>query len=227
MQKHQMTMKILRWQTDHCCVYMGITILLVSFSFSILNVGKEQFYFRQDCNGTKPAEQNFPGRKTPTSKHQDIPAALQNASSKTHSAKFTKSIKWSLVPRGTLTGPTIIPLHTLPNKSVKHSKQVVPKIVHYVWFYPNSRCNVRFYHFMSILSAYRFKQPKEIIIWYDNLPCGKWWKETKARVPILNLRQRDPPMEIFGKPIKVPEHRSDVARLDILLKYGGIYLPRC
>ena len=77
---------------------------------------------------------------------------------------------------------------------------------------------------MSFLSAYKYIKPEEIIIWYENLPCGKWWNETKSRVPILKLIHRVAPQTVFGQPIKVPEHKADVARLDILLKHGGIYL---
>ena len=34
----------------------------------------------------------------------------------------------------------------------------------------------------------------------------------------------DPPLEIFNHYVNVVEHQSDVARLYVLLRYGGIYL---
>ena len=124
--------------------------------------------------------------------------------------------------KGPNTGPIRLTSNIL-NKAVRNSKMVVPKVVHYTWFYSKKNCNLKFHHFMSLLSAYKYMKPKEIIVWYDDLPCGKWWEEAKSRVPVLTLHYMAPPQTVFGKPIRVPEHKSDVARLDILLKYGGIY----
>ena len=206
------------------CAFWFIIIALM-FYLSVISHHIILTYTNEcPCNHTKPHVLRLLEGNTKTRESQVIYGVLQNSTSNDYSPKLAKSFKQLLVPKGTRGGPAMIPVGIMPSKAAKHSKRVVPKIVHYVRFYPYTRCTVRFYHFMSILSAYRFIQPKQIIIWYDNLPCGKWWNETKARVPILNLRRRVPPKEIFGQPIKVPEHRSDVARVDILLKYGGIYL---
>ena len=120
-------------------------------------------------------------------------------------------------------GPTRVSSN-IPNIAARNSKIVVPKKVHYLWIYSRKDCFFKFHYFMSFLSAYKYIKPEEIIIWYENLPCGKWWNETKSRIPILKLIHRLSPQTVFGQPIRVPEHKADVARLDILLKHGGIYL---
>jgi len=40
----------------------------------------------------------------------------------------------------------------------------------------------------------------------------------------LKIVHRDPPGYIHGQSIYLMYHRGDVAKLEILLKYGGIYL---
>ena len=120
--------------------------------------------------------------------------------------------------------PKLLSSNILPDGSKRNARKVVPNIIHYIWFYPQTRCFFKFYQFMSLLSVNIFIKPKQIMFWYDNKPCGKWWNETISRVTMLILKKLDPPQTIFGQPIRVPEHRSDVARLNILLKHGGIYL---
>ena len=112
----------------------------------------------------------------------------------------------------------------LPNRVDRNTYWVVPKTVHYIWFYPKVRCQFKFHHYISVFSAFKYIKPKRIVIWYSNIPCGKWWSEVKSRVHLLILKDILPPQTVFGKEIKVPAHQSDVARLDILLKHGGIYM---
>ena len=122
-----------------------------------------------------------------------------------------------------LHGPRFL-LNTFSGDSMPNLQMVVPKRVHYVWFHSRRKCHFKFFQFMSVVSAYRYIMPNEIWIWYDNLPCGDWWEETKARVPVLILQHLAPPVSVYGNPIMRIEHKTDVARLEILLKYGGIYL---
>ena len=93
---------------------------------------------------------------------------------------------------------------------------MIPNIVHFV--YINER-PWKLHHYLSIKSAFRLN-PKQINIWLDKEPEGKWWELTK---PLVNLNLITPPTEIFGIPITQPAHKSDVIRLQVLLEQGGIY----
>ena len=124
----------------------------------------------------------------------------------------------------TIIGPKLYSSNVIQNRAPKSSTQIVPKIVHYIWFYSKEECNFKFYNFISVLSAHKYIKPENIIIWYDNLPCGVWWDRIRVYIPILRVRRINPPKTVFGQRIKVPEHRSDVARLGILFEHGGIYL---
>ncbi|XP_064651603.1 uncharacterized protein LOC135502583, partial [Lineus longissimus] len=99
---------------------------------------------------------------------------------------------------------------------------VVPNTVHYVWF--GEAEPMKFHQFLSIKSAFLNIRPKQILFHCDFEPVGLWWKETKRTVTSLEIVHRNPPVEIFGNEIIRPTHKSDVARLEILFKSGGIFL---
>ena len=62
------------------------------------------------------------------------------------------------------------------------------------------------------------------MFWYEFHPQGYWWTRILQRVPHIIMNYRKAPESIFGNKIMVAEHRSDVVRLEVLMKYGGIYL---
>ena len=99
---------------------------------------------------------------------------------------------------------------------------VVPNVVHYVWFGEYER--LRFHQMLSILSVTKIIKPDEIIFHCDNLPRGQWWKYVNNHVKNMTVVKLKSPTEIFGNPIIRPEHKSDVARLEILMKHGGMYI---
>ena len=94
----------------------------------------------------------------------------------------------------------------------------VPNIVHYIWF----GCReFRFHHYLSLKSVIKIQKPVTILFHTDCLPHGKYFREVE---PHLRIVKRTPPQTVWGKPVNNVEHQSDVARLQILLEYGGIYL---
>ena len=99
---------------------------------------------------------------------------------------------------------------------------IVPNIVHYVWF--GEYEPLKFHHFLSIRSAYRFIKPEKILFHCDHRPTGKWWDTALHSVPSLEIVKHKPPTEIFGNEVILAEHKSDIARMEILMKHGGIYL---
>ena len=96
----------------------------------------------------------------------------------------------------------------------------IPKIVHYVWF---GEKEMDFMMYLSILSALFIVHPELILIHGDGGLHGKYLELAKKdkRVKLIS---REKPYHIFGKDIYYRQHRSDIVRADVLLKYGGIYM---
>lgn len=97
---------------------------------------------------------------------------------------------------------------------------MIPNILHYIHLSSGGR-EWKLHHYLSVKSAYVRSGVNKIFIWIDNEPSGKWWEKTK---PLVEINLIIPPSEIFGIPIFQQAHKSDVLRLQILLKYGGIYV---
>ena len=104
----------------------------------------------------------------------------------------------------------------------RHGQGTVPMYVHLIWFYPPGS-NFRFHHLMCLMSIKLHIKPQRIILWYSHQPRGPWWAFAKKAVSEIALVQYPAPTEVFNQSVNIVEHQSDVARLDILIKYGGIY----
>lgn len=104
----------------------------------------------------------------------------------------------------------------------REDHHVVPLIVHFVWFGEHSP--MQFHHMLSVKSAYKLIQPEILYVHCDYEPVGPWWRYIKKSVKSLRIQHRNPPGEIFGNPVILPEHKSDIARIQILMEYGGIYM---
>lgn len=92
---------------------------------------------------------------------------------------------------------------------------LVPNIIHYVWFGDGTR-NMSFYQFVSVLSIHVFIQPCLILYHGNTLPKGDYWHMILHIVPNIIHVRREPPNIIFNNTIKKVEHKSDVARIEIL-----------
>ena len=105
---------------------------------------------------------------------------------------------------------------------------IVPNIVHYVRFYKKSWT---FVEYICMRSAYINQRPDYIFIHTDvDEFKGKYWKWVLREPDFRSRIVRIPtpvPDNIFGQKF-LPEwqlyHGSDVTRILVLLKYGGIYL---
>ncbi|XP_074650281.1 uncharacterized protein LOC141905339 [Tubulanus polymorphus] len=98
----------------------------------------------------------------------------------------------------------------------------VPNHMHYTWYHP-TKLTWRFHHMISVLSAQRFNKPEKIFFWYEKYPQGPLWNETLKKVPNIVMKYRKKVTSVFGRPVNVPEHQSDIVRLDAVMNYGGIY----
>ena len=113
--------------------------------------------------------------------------------------------------------------HQFGDEHKAESKLVVPSLVHVIWLYPPNT-TFRFHHLLSLLSVHKHIAPSIVMFWHNHMPCGVWWRFARETLPNLYLVYREPPQYVFHHKLKVVEHQSDVARLDILLKHGGIYI---
>lgn len=99
----------------------------------------------------------------------------------------------------------------------------VPNVVHYIWF----GCKRKFlsYHYLSVLSALSVQNACQVFFHTDCEPpeTNVLFQHLKQQ-PRFRIVQKDAPTQIFGKEIKRPEHQADVARIELLMRYGGIYL---
>ena len=102
------------------------------------------------------------------------------------------------------------------------NESIVPYNVHYVWF--GRYEPMRFHQMLSVKSVYLRMRPDRIYFHCDFEPAGRWWKIIKQTVPTLRIIHRKPPTKVFGNEVIVAEHKTDVARMEILMEQGGIYL---
>lgn len=99
--------------------------------------------------------------------------------------------------------------------------QKIPRVAHFVRFGPYS---LRLDAFISMVSVARIMKPCVILVHSDVIPHGPLWQALLQLVPHVLHVPTKRPRRIFSRSIKVVEHSADVARLQILLEYGGAYL---
>ncbi|XP_071087528.1 uncharacterized protein [Haliotis cracherodii] len=102
-----------------------------------------------------------------------------------------------------------------------YDQKKVPRIVHYVWFTKHA---MDVYSFLSVLSASKFLNPCVIMFHADFLPFGPYWKNLMMNVKNIVFVRRQAPERIFGRRLGYIQHKSDIARIEALTEYGGIYL---
>lgn len=80
-------------------------------------------------------------------------------------------------------------------------------------------------NYLVLLSVRKHINPDKLYVHYSFQPVGYWWLKAKQdRELNLTLNQIPPIKSIYNHPLYHHAHRTDVARLEILDKYGGIYL---
>ena len=103
----------------------------------------------------------------------------------------------------------------------------VPNIVHYIWYvYQNNPIDFTFLHFLSVLSVHKFIQPNCILFHTNGPPEGIYWDEA-LKIPEFHVVWRLPTTRLFDYNLLVDAYdttASDLDRLLILNKWGGIYL---
>jgi mannosyltransferase OCH1-like enzyme len=98
---------------------------------------------------------------------------------------------------------------------------MIPNIVHFNYGLMPQRDEFLFVYYIAVLSCKLINNPDKIYFYYHYEPNGYWWDKTKELVDIIKI---DIPNYIGEKPLKKVAHKSDISRMQVLKKYGGIYL---
>lgn len=106
---------------------------------------------------------------------------------------------------------------------------LVPNYVHFVYF---GSTPINYVHLICILAAFKNQKPDRIFFHFDNTSTfsGKYWEilqKTRGFSEILFFNKVKLPNEVFGQtlnPTWRKWHGSDIVRIQMLMKYGGIYL---
>nr|XP_039248513.1 uncharacterized protein LOC120326317 [Styela clava] len=106
-------------------------------------------------------------------------------------------------------------------KRINDTRYKIPNVVHYIWF--GCEREFDFYHYISMLTSIRNLKPTAIILHSDCEPSGLWWERIRKYQKVYAVFH-SPPTKIYEHQLHRVHHQADVARLDILLKWGGIYL---
>ena len=116
------------------------------------------------------------------------------------------------------------------------NSEQIPNVIHFVSFGCRSFKPFNFLSWISVLLFRKFFRESilfkisienpDLIILHTNCPpeTSLWKKFEELAGDILKILPRTPPDSIWGKELTSVEHQSDITRLHILLKFGGIYL---
>lgn len=76
-------------------------------------------------------------------------------------------------------------------------------------------------HYLATESFRQVNRPDAINFYYQQEPTGYWWEVAAKH---LNAIRYEPRFAVGGRALVHPAHQADLARLEILYEYGGIYL---
>ncbi|XP_077516391.1 uncharacterized protein LOC144126221 [Amblyomma americanum] len=105
----------------------------------------------------------------------------------------------------------------------EHGDSFVPNIVHFVRL---GDAPLSFIEVVCMRAAWLQQDPEVLMIHCDNCSAtiqSPNWRHIKD-IPRLTLRYVERPQTIFGINVSWVQHASDIVRIRVLRKYGGIYL---
>ena len=109
----------------------------------------------------------------------------------------------------------------------KDITNMVPNVVHYVWFaYKGRKSILSFLYYLGIVSTHKSIKPDRIYFHTDKPPTGYYW-DLLANIPEFEVVLRKPTRKLFGKRLKTDAFDTTASNLDRLLvlkEHGGIYL---
>ncbi len=98
----------------------------------------------------------------------------------------------------------------------------IPNIIHYIFGLKKQKEEFYFVYYLSILSNYLINKPDIIYFHYQYEPYGYWWEKAKKYIKLNFVNTNG--ISWGSKKIIKFAHKADKLRLDILYKYGGIYM---
>ena len=103
------------------------------------------------------------------------------------------------------------------------SKLIVPNLVHFIQFDVKS---LNFVTLVCILSAWYNHRPSRVYLHTNvELERGRYLGILRSVLgDSLEVHELKKPTHVFGQRLSSVQHASDVARIKVLSKYGGIYL---
>jgi hypothetical protein len=96
---------------------------------------------------------------------------------------------------------------------------LAPNIAHLMWV---GRGKMDFTMYLSLLSLVHVAEMDMVYI-HGEEPTGKYWNKVKDNKKVKVI-YRSPEVSVYGQNVNVLAHKSDVWRVDVLQKYGGLYI---
>jgi len=96
---------------------------------------------------------------------------------------------------------------------------MIPNNIHFIFF---GFTEFAMIHYLAVKSALEIHKPDNLFIHYTNRPIGNpLWDDISKQVI---LRYITPPQYFNGIELTSYQYKADIARLEILIREGGIYL---
>jgi hypothetical protein len=105
----------------------------------------------------------------------------------------------------------------------EYGEYIIPNIVHFIFF---GESLVTYVAAVCVLAAFKNQHPDKIMFHTDvDEFTGPHWERLKNTPGlIIDIHKLKMPTEIFGQKLSHVWHAGDIARIKILMKYGGIFL---
>ena len=109
------------------------------------------------------------------------------------------------------------------NHTTLRNVNVVPNIVHFVYFCNGNDYNLEFMHYVSFKGVHKFIEPDLILIWGNCPPSNTtWWNRVQQEVPNVYYVYADRLTQIGGLKPGWIEHETDFMRLKVI--YGENFI---
>jgi hypothetical protein len=99
----------------------------------------------------------------------------------------------------------------------------IPNIIHFIFGLQEQNEDFLFCYYLSVYSAYIVNQPGVIFFYFHYQPRGKWFYKLQE-IKCIQFVRVPLPTHIGQKEIKKTAHRADQLRLEVISRYGGIYM---
>jgi hypothetical protein len=112
------------------------------------------------------------------------------------------------------------------NTGTLNGSSIIPNHVHFVFF---ENTYITYVTAVCVLAAFKNQRPEKIFF-HTNVKefSGPHWIKIRDTLgSILHIKHIDMPTSIFGQKLRkdwLPWHAGDIARIKLLMQYGGIFL---